>query len=122
MDCFGQKSNCFEQKKKMYWEIVSKEEYEEIKSYTTKELLEQIEEYYNESGVDCYDHNIMYEYLKRMNVKSTKFKNPCNVQELKDLAEGGMFIEGDKFEVKEILEYPSNKKIKVDSLRKKGLV
>jgi len=113
---------CFEQKKKMYWEIVSKEEYEEIKSYTTKELLLDIEDYFDETGVDCYHHNVMYEYLKRLNVKSTKFKNPCNVRELKDMVEDGMFVKDTEFEVKELLEYPSNKKIKVDNLRKKGLV
>ena len=44
------------------------------------------------------------------------------VRELKDMVEDGMFVKDTKFEVKELLEYPSNKKIKVDSLRKKGLV
>ena len=106
---------CFEQSKKLYWDIETKEEYDEVKKWSKNELLAAISDYVSDNA-DCEIYNIMYEYFKRLNVKSKNFPNPCNVQELNEFWSSGYLHEtNDKF----MLEYPSNKKISIDELRRK---
>ena len=52
---------CFEQSKKLYWDIETKEEYDEVKKWSKNELLAAISDYVSDNA-DCEIYNIMYEY------------------------------------------------------------